>query len=409
METCRAPARRWWRAAAAVFRKEMAETLRDRRTLLAAVLLPALTIPLVLLLVPSAVRRQQEALGRQPARVAVTGGIAGSLAALGVREGLLTVVHAADPRAALQRGDLEAWARDDAGGGKGPRTVIVYYDGTRPASHAALQKLATLAGFVAARGTGTREADARQVSRAVAIRPADVATPARAAAAQLEGVLPFFLAMLILLGGQYAALDAGVGERERGSLSALLASPAPRAALVAGKYLAVLVPSLLALAVGLAAALLTVRLGGAAAPAGAGAALSVGVVARLLATGLALGSLLSAGLLAVSLGARTLRAAQQAFAALYLALGLALMLALLTDGWTRWPWVAWVPGLNAVAGMRGSLRDGLGSGALLAILTTSLAATAATLTVAARRLAMEGRPNRRAGDARPRKRESGPA
>jgi len=66
----------------------------------------------------------------------------------------------------------------------------------------------------------------------------DLANP-QTRAAQLTGMLPFFVLMAVLYGALNAALDTTAGERERGSLEPLLANPAPRAALVAGKWGAV--------------------------------------------------------------------------------------------------------------------------------------------------------------------------
>ena len=51
------------------------------------------------------------------------------------------------------------------------------------------------------------------------------------------GMLPFFVLMAVVYGALHAALDTTAGERERGSLEPLLATPAPRSALVAGNQL----------------------------------------------------------------------------------------------------------------------------------------------------------------------------
>ena len=52
-------------------------------------------------------------------------------------------------------------------------------------------------------------------------------------------MLPFFVLMAVLYGALNAALDTTAGERERGSLEPLLMNPAPRLALVLGKWAAV--------------------------------------------------------------------------------------------------------------------------------------------------------------------------
>jgi sodium transport system permease protein len=72
----------------------------------------------------------------------------------------------------------------------------------------------------------------------VRVEDRDLANPA-ARSATFTGMLPFFVLMAVLYGAMTAALDTTAGERERGSLEPLLMNPAPRAAIVAGKWAAV--------------------------------------------------------------------------------------------------------------------------------------------------------------------------
>src|SRR6185369_5150047 len=74
--------------------------------------------------------------------------------------------------------------------------------------------------------------------QSVQVDERDLANPATRAA-QLTGMLPFFVLMAVLYGALNAALDTTAGERERGSLEPLLMNPAPRLALVLGKWGAV--------------------------------------------------------------------------------------------------------------------------------------------------------------------------
>jgi sodium transport system permease protein len=65
------------------------------------------------------------------------------------------------------------------------------------------------------------------------------------------GMLPYFLVFVCLMAAMYPAIDVGAGEKEGGTLETLLLAPIPRADLVMGKF-AVL------FSIGLAAALLMV-------------------------------------------------------------------------------------------------------------------------------------------------------
>jgi sodium transport system permease protein len=87
---------------------------------------------------------------------------------------------------------------------------------------------------------------------AVAIETVDLASP-EARAALILGMLPYLIVLSMLMGGFYLAIDATAGERERGSLEALLTTPLPRGALMAGKLAATFAFSVLALALALVA------------------------------------------------------------------------------------------------------------------------------------------------------------
>ncbi len=71
----------------------------------------------------------------------------------------------------------------------------------------------------------------------VAVNDVDVATPTGRAVVVL-GFMTYFVLFAVLMGGLYLAIDSTAGERERGSLEALLSLPVARSSLVGGKILA---------------------------------------------------------------------------------------------------------------------------------------------------------------------------
>jgi sodium transport system permease protein len=82
---------------------------------------------------------------------------------------------------------------------------------------------------------------ARGVSPAVG-QPIDLedieVSTAQQRAAQILTFIPMFIIMAGFVGGMQIATDSTAGERERGSLEPLLVNPAPRLVLVGGKWLA---------------------------------------------------------------------------------------------------------------------------------------------------------------------------
>lgn len=73
--------------------------------------------------------------------------------------------------------------------------------------------------------------------RPLAIEEIEVST-AQQRAAQILTFIPMFIMVAAFIGGMQIATDSTAGERERGSLEPLLVNPAPRVAFVAGKWMA---------------------------------------------------------------------------------------------------------------------------------------------------------------------------
>jgi len=72
----------------------------------------------------------------------------------------------------------------------------------------------------------------------------DASRPQERSSGQLSWLIPFFIAVWALAGGQMTALDATAGEKERGTLEALLVAPVRRSEVVAGKFVATLLSGL---------------------------------------------------------------------------------------------------------------------------------------------------------------------
>ena len=84
------------------------------------------------------------------------------------------------------------------------------------------------------------------ISNPISTQEVDVASPA-ARALTILASLPYFLVLVIFMGGFYLAIDTTAGEREHGSLEPLLTQPISRAQLVIGKIAATSVFGMLSL------------------------------------------------------------------------------------------------------------------------------------------------------------------
>jgi len=94
--------------------------------------------------------------------------------------------------------------------------------------------------------------------RPLVVDELDVSTPASRSALML-GVLTYFLLFATLTGGLHLAIDTTAGERERKSLEPLLTLPVTRASLIVGKMMATVCFMLASLALTLAAFTVALR------------------------------------------------------------------------------------------------------------------------------------------------------
>ena len=236
-------------ASATVLRKELVDALRDRRTLLTVLLSAVLLGPLVLVALSALVATLEASAEKREVQVA---GIEHAPTLVNFLERQTYTVKAAPPdyEAQLRSGRLDrAGARRRAGfrgarwrAAKRPCVEIVTDSANQRAPRRAPARLEQLLGAFGRERSDARAGPARRLARACSSRCApstrDLAS-VQTRAAQFTGMLPFFVMMAVLYGALNAALDTTAGERERGSLEPLLMNPAPRWALVVGKWGAV--------------------------------------------------------------------------------------------------------------------------------------------------------------------------
>lgn len=235
-----------WRAMGTVFVKELKDALRDRRTLMVVFITSVAMGPLVLVLLSTLVGKFEK---RAEAREIVTVGLDDAPTLRNYLERQTYVIKSApaDWEARLKDSKLgdpvvviPGNFEDALAHGEPPRIGLVYSSANQRAQSGVGTIAQLLQGFD--REQGALRLIARGVSPSVMsvsrIDEHDIADNA-SRAAQLTGMLPYFVMMAVVYGALNAALDTTAGERERGSLEPLLATPASRGALVIGKWGAV--------------------------------------------------------------------------------------------------------------------------------------------------------------------------
>jgi sodium transport system permease protein len=242
-----------------VLRKELRESLRDGRTLLTSLVFGPVFVPLFFILVLKVALARSVAEQDDAVPVTVSNAAAAPNLVQALREAGLTVT--------LRDGDddaIRAWIVDSDGlvvlriaddygerftaGQAAP--IELYSDGADSQSGRYVSRVERAVNAYAASISALR-LQARGISPVVAqpivVNAVDVSTPSARATLML-GMLSYVILLVTLLGGLYLAIDATAGERERGSLEALLTVPARREHLIWGKIAAAAAMMSLALA-----------------------------------------------------------------------------------------------------------------------------------------------------------------
>lgn len=233
-----------WAPLWAVLRKELVDGIRDRRSVMSA-LIPPLMWPLMIVLMLNFIAEKR----RQADDIEVP--IVGARHAetlvdwLKQQRGVEVVDGPQDPYAAVRDGDVkfvivipedynELFAQSKA------VEVELVIDRSDDDAGVFVRRARRLLSAYSGQ-IGMLRLVARGVSPAVAapirIDEVDVSS-AQQRAAMVMAFLPMFLVLATFVGGMNIAIDTTAGERERGSLEPLLVNPAPRKSIVAGKWLA---------------------------------------------------------------------------------------------------------------------------------------------------------------------------
>ncbi len=239
-----------------IFAKELRDTLRDRRALFAAVILPILLHPLIFMFMGGVMASHEAERAALRPRVAVWGDVPAPVVAALATELKADVVDRratrpteteAEARRAIESGTAHLVLAADAGTaanftGDATAVVELYYDELRSGSDAAYDRSKEVLSKLE-----KSEANARLVRHSL---PASLDRPLDPVARNLTdkkrragdfagGIIGFALFFVLIVSGMLPAIDLTAGEKERGTLQTLLCAPVRPLEIVAGKYLTV--------------------------------------------------------------------------------------------------------------------------------------------------------------------------
>ncbi len=233
-----------------IFKKELIDVLRDRRTLMFMVVIPILITPLLII---GSIKFQEYQNKKSEEKIL-------KIAYINESEDSLTKQLLSDQKGVkiiegVPIDSIESYIKSDSlqGGlylGKGflkkiktnsSGDVKIYYKSSDLMSKSKKRIQAALdiyKGKIIAERLKQLNVDG-QILEPINITNIDMATAKETMGKAIGGFIPYVLVMFIFLGAMYPAIDLGAGEKERGSLETLLSSPATKFEITMGKLLVV--------------------------------------------------------------------------------------------------------------------------------------------------------------------------
>jgi sodium transport system permease protein len=244
-----------------IYRKEMLDLLRDRRTVITSFVLPVILYPLLMIGFSSMMSRQELKLEKQDMVVYIDNQVMDESSFLIEQElGKLETFQIMEPINNFRKDNFQPLIEDnsiqaviqisDSISASGYQVFLIKacYNGSDDKSTLAFEKIEYALKKVELDLVGERlqriEID-REILNAVDIKKENIAPPEKMVGFALGKFLPYLLIILTISGASVIASDLVAGEKERGTLETILVSAARRNELVVGKYLTIITISML--------------------------------------------------------------------------------------------------------------------------------------------------------------------
>ena len=237
-----------------VYRKELTEWLRDRRTLISTVLVPLLAFPILISGMLSLVNVMVDKAKKETPKIMVIGGEDSPQvqATLHDIKDLEFVPYSDNWKEQISDKKIRAAVEIPKGfqssleGAASETLKIYYYEGEIKSSIGAdhvEKSLKTYRDDVIKKRLEAKNLPTTLISP-FDIKQENVAPPEKVGGASIGGFIGYMVIILSMTGAMYPAIDLTAGEKERGTMETILCSPVSRLDLVLGKFLLVFSASL---------------------------------------------------------------------------------------------------------------------------------------------------------------------
>jgi sodium transport system permease protein len=240
---------------ATVYRKELIDSLRDRRTIISTIVIPMLMFPLISIGFGSLASKTIQKAQSETANIIILGSTNSPALSEALRhtEGLKVEDRSADYQSRIANKKLRAAVEipenfeTDHGTNEAPVIKIYHYAGEMR-SQMAVRNIQRVIRDHRDKRVEQRLFTVgltRNVLKPFDVREQNVAPPEKVGGNLLGGFIPYMIIFLSFVGCMAPALDLSAGEKERGTIETILASPIGRTELVFGKFLLIVTTSLI--------------------------------------------------------------------------------------------------------------------------------------------------------------------
>jgi sodium transport system permease protein len=238
-----------------IFKKEMTETLRDRRTVITMVLIPFLLIPFLFSISAMVTNSQTKQARKKVLKLAIHANDNGAEVVKRLKRRkdmeVLETIHPQNFKQFIREDSLDLALIinkdfDKAIDGGNTGEVSIYYKSvsdtilygrlastiTRYQNNVLRQRLDALGATL-------------ETIKPVSIKNVNVYSNREYFGKIVGGILPYFFVIFCLMGAMYPAIDLFTGEKERGTIETLLVVPASRLQILVGKMLVIVCTGML--------------------------------------------------------------------------------------------------------------------------------------------------------------------
>lgn len=236
-----------------IYRKEMLDSFRDKRAMIAMIGVPLLLYPIIFIVGVQFMMLRMTKMEATPSKVAIVEDGAEILKEWLAEIPLIDVQESESPEEDVLSGEIDAYvlAQGDIastleGGGTVP--VAIHFDSTAEASRQALDRVeeGLRERFEVLLNARVDEAGLEEsFVRPLEISGENITPLSKVTDTMLSVIIPLIIVVMLALGAFYPAVDLTAGEKERGTFETLLSTPASKNEIVAGKFLAIFTLSVL--------------------------------------------------------------------------------------------------------------------------------------------------------------------